>query len=216
MISNNLKQRAFTSLVLLTFVFLIFSFNIFLIYFLIIMGVLSILEFIQIINIIFKNKLWGILINLFFIIYIFIFCILFFLLSNLEGLKLILFILLLSCVASDIGGYIFGKIFKGPKITKISPKKTYAGAAGSFLLTLIIMYLFSFYFIGLQYYKIIFISFITSLFCQLGDLFFSLLKRKAKLKDTGKILPGHGGVIDRLDGIFLGIPVGFVSITLLY
>ena len=78
------------------------------------------------------------------------------------------------------------------------------------------MYLFSFYFIDLQYYKIIFISFMTSLFCQLGDLFFSLLKRKAKLKDTGKILPGHGGVIDRLDGIFLGIPVGFVSLTLLY
>ena len=216
MISNNLKQRAFTSLVLLTFVFLIFSFNIFLIYFLIIMGVLSILEFIQIINIIFKNKFRRILINLFFIIYIFIFCILFFLLSNLEGLKLILFILLLSCVASDIGGYILGKIFKGPKITKISPKKTYAGAVGSFLFTLIIMYLFSFYFIDLQIYKIIFISFMTSLFCQLGDLFFSLLKRKAKLKDTGKILPGHGGVIDRLDGIFLGIPVGFVSITLLY
>ena len=216
MISNNLKQRAFTSLVLLTFVFLIFSFNFFLIYFLIIMGVLSILEFIQIINIIFKNKFRRILINLFFIIYIFIFCILFFLLSNLEGLKLILFILLLSCVASDIGGYILGKIFKGPKITKISPKKTYAGAVGSFLFTLIIMYLFSFYFIDLQIYKIIFISFMTSLFCQLGDLFFSLLKRKAKLKDTGKILPGHGGVIDRLDGIFLGIPVGFVSLTLLY
>jgi phosphatidate cytidylyltransferase len=216
MISNNLKQRVFTSLVLLTFVFLIFSFNIFLIYFLIIMGVLSILEFIQIINIIFKNNFRRILINLFFIIYIFIFCILFFLFSNLEGLKLILFILLLSCVSSDIGGYIFGKIFRGPKITKISPKKTYAGAAGSFLLTLIIMYLFSFYFIDLQYYKIIFISFMTSLFCQLGDLFFSLLKRKAKLKDTGKILPGHGGVIDRLDGIFFGIPVGFVSLTLLY
>jgi len=216
MISNNLKQRVFTSLVLLTFVFLIFSFNIFLIYFLIIMGVLSILEFIQIINIIFKNKFRRILINLFFIIYIFIFCILFFLFSNLEGLKLILFILLLSCVSTDIGGYIFGKIFRGPKITKISPKKTYAGAAGSFLLTLIIMYLFSFYFIDLQYYKIIFISFMTSLFCQLGDLFFSLLKRKAKLKDTGKILPGHGGVIDRLDGIFFGIPVGFVSLTLLY
>jgi len=216
MISNNLKQRVFTSLILLTFVFLIFSFNIFLIYFLIIMGVLSILEFIQIINIIFKNKFRRILINLFFIIYIFIFCILFFLLSNLEGLKLILFILLLSCVASDIGGYILGKIFKGPKITKISPKKTYAGAVGSFLFTLIIMYLFSFYFIDLQIYKIIFISFMTSLFCQLGDLFFSLLKRKAKLKDTGKTLPGHGGVIDRLDGIFLGIPVGFVSLTLLY
>ena len=216
MISNNFKQRVYTSLVLLTFVFLIFSYNIFLIYFLIILGVLSILEFIQIINIIFINKLWRILINLFFIIYIFIFCILFFLLSNLEGLKLILFILLLSCVASDIGGYILGKIFKGPKITKISPKKTYAGAVGSFLFTLIIMYLFSFYFIDLQIYKIIFISFMTSLFCQLGDLFFSLLKRKAKLKDTGKILPGHGGVIDRLDGIFLGIPVGFVSLTLLY
>ena len=56
----------------------------------------------------------------------------------------------------------------------------------------------------------------TSLYCQLGDLFFSYLKRKAKLKDTGNILPGHGGVLDRLDGILFGIPLGFLTLILLF
>ena len=64
-------------------------------------------------------------------------------------------------------------------------------------------------------YKILVVAVVTSIFCQLGDLFFSFLKRKAKLKDTGKIIPGHGGVLDRLDGILLGIPFGFITIILL-
>ena len=123
--------------------------------------------------------------------------------------------MLIGCVASDIGGFIFGKLFKGPKITKISPNKTYAGSIGSILsTTLIVSFLFMFYLQNFNY-KIILIAITTSIFCQLGDLFFSYLKRKAKLKDTGKFFPGHGGVLDRLDGIFLGIPFGFLTLILL-
>ena len=119
------------------------------------------------------------------------------------------------CIFTDIGGYIFGKTFKGPKLTKISPKKTYAGAAGSIFFTLIIISLLFYYFLHSFNYKIIIIAFTTSIFCQIGDLIFSFLKRKAKLKDTGKFLPGHGGILDRLDGIFLGIPFGFLTLILL-
>jgi len=128
---------------------------------------------------------------------------------------MILFILLMGCIASDIGGYIFGKTFKGPKLTKISPKKTYSGAAGSIIFTLILMCLLFLNFIQPFSYKIILVGIMTSIFCQIGDLFFSLLKRKANLKDTGKILPGHGGILDRLDGIFFGLPIGFLTLIIL-
>ena len=154
-------------------------------------------------------------INLFFIIYIFTFSVMFFLFTNLTGLKVILFILLLACVASDIGGYIFGKIFKGPKLTKISPNKTYAGAFGSVIFSLIVVSFLSYYFLQTLNLKITIVAILTSLFCQLGDLIFSFLKRKAKLQDTGKTLPGHGGVLDRLDGILLGIPLGFIALEIL-
>ncbi len=215
MISKNLKQRIYTSLVLLILTFLIFNFNILLIYFLIILGVISFLEFSKMISEIFFNKFKRALINISFVIYIFIFCSLFFLFSNIAGFKLILFILLMSCVASDIGGFIFGKTFKGPKLTKISPNKTYSGAIGSIVFTIIIMCLFFYFYVGLIDYKIFLTAIMTSLFCQFGDLFFSFLKRKAKLKDTGKLFPGHGGVLDRLDGIFLGVPIGFLTLLIL-
>ena len=215
MISDNLKNRIYTSMALLLSVFLIFNFNIILIYFLILLGVLSILEFMHLTNKISSKRIMFILINIFFGIYVFIFSFMFFFFSNLDGLKIILFALLLGCIASDIGGYTFGRIFKGPKLTKISPKKTYAGAAGSIFFTLIIISLLFYYFLHSFNYKIIIIAFTTSIFCQIGDLIFSFLKRKAKLKDTGKFLPGHGGILDRLDGIFLGIPFGFLTLILL-
>ena len=130
--------------------------------------------------------------------------------------KLIIYILLLGCVASDIGGFIFGKTFKGPKLTKTSPNKTYAGAMGSIFLTMLIMVIL-FNLIMTQFtFKILVIGLIVSIACQLGDLFFSLLKRKAKLKDTGNILPGHGGILDRIDGILVGMPVGFITITVIF
>ena len=215
MISNNLKKRFYTSLVLLTLVILILNFDFILIYSLIILGVISILEFLNISKKIFKYRFSKIFYNSLFIIYIFIFCFLFFFFSNISGLKIILFILLFGCIASDIGGFIFGKLLKGPKLTKISPNKTYSGALGSvFFSVLTISTLFSFY-LEIFNYKIVLISLITTIFCQLGDLVFSFLKRKAKIKDTGGLLPGHGGVLDRLDGIFLGLPFGFLSLILL-
>ena len=214
--SSNLKKRIFTSIGLLFLVLLIFRFNLALIYCLILIGVLSILEFIQITKKIFKNNLGLILINKIFILYIFLFCYLFLILSNQFNWKLIIYILLLGCVASDIGGFIFGKTFKGPKLTKMSPNKTYAGALGSIFLTILIMAIL-FNLIMTQFtFKILLIGLIVSITCQLGDLFFSLLKRKAKIKDTGNFLPGHGGILDRIDGILVGLPVGFITMAVIF
>ena len=216
MILNNFKKRLVTSLFLLLLFFLIFKSYIILNYCLIILGVLSILEFLNLSRKIFKNKLGLILLNIFFISYIFIFCFIFLMFFNNTLLKYTLSIILFGCIASDIGGFIFGKIFKGPKLTKISPNKTYSGAIGSIVLTLI-TFLFSFYyFLKIFNLDTIILALVVSIFCQLGDLLFSLLKRKAKLKDTGNILPGHGGVLDRLDGIYLGVPVGILTLALLH
>ena len=215
MISNNLKSRLITSLILLAILFLIYNFNFVLVYFLILLGVMSILEFCKLSKNIFSNQLRKFFINSIFIIFILIFCLMFFFFSNIEGLKIILYILLLGCIASDIGGYVFGKIFKGPKLTKISPNKTYAGSLGSIIFTLIVVILLFYYSIQYLSYKVVIISLVTTIFCQLGDLIFSFLKRKAKIKDTGAILPGHGGVLDRLDGIFLGVPLGYLTLILL-
>ncbi len=215
MITANFRKRFYTSTILLFFVFLIFNYKLFLTYFLIILGVLSILEFLQISKKIFKNKLSLVSINLFFIIFIFIFCIIFFLFSNIIGLKILLFIILFGCIGSDLGGFIFGKLFKGPKLTNISPNKTYSGAIGSVIFSITIVSSLFFYLLKSFNFKIIIVGLMTSLFCQLGDLLFSLLKRKAKLKDTGNFLPGHGGILDRLDGIFIGIPFGLYTLALL-
>ena len=145
----------------------------------------------------------------------FTFCYMFFFFMNFEGLKIILFILVLGCIASDIGGYTFGKIFKGAKLTKISPKKTYSGALGSIFFTIVVTTSLFYYFISIFNLEIFIIAIMTSISCQFGDLLFSYFKRKAKSKDTGNILPGHGGLLDRLDGIFLGIPFGFLTLILL-
>ena len=215
MISNNLKKRIYTSLILLSLVLMIFNSNIILIYFLIILGVLSIIEFTGILKKIPLSIIYTFLANFIFIIYISVFCFMFFFFSNLFGLKTILFILLIGCIASDIGGFIFGKIFNGPKLTKISPKKTYAGSLGSIILTLLVVSSLFFYSTQSFEFNILIIAFATSVSCQIGDLFFSFLKRKAKIKDTGNFLPGHGGVLDRIDGILLGIPIGFLTLILL-
>ena len=210
-----LQKRIYTSFLLLFTVILIFKFNAILVYFLIILGVLSILEFINLTKKINLNRYILILINSFFIFYVFVYCVFFFFFSNIEIFKLILFILLFGCIASDVGGFVFGKIFKGPKLTPISPNKTFTGSAGSLILCTIVVSFLSFFFINTLNFKIVLIALITSMFCQLGDLLFSFLKRKANLKDTGKILPGHGGILDRLDGIFFGVPFGFLALIFL-
>tara|TARA_B100000614_G_C14446945_1_gene452659 strand:+ start:255 stop:887 length:633 start_codon:yes stop_codon:yes gene_type:complete len=134
-----------------------------------------------------------------------------------ENYKDFLFIILI-CIFTDIGGFIFGKILKGPKLTKISPKKTYAGVFGGFLLPLIAgLVVYEYEYTeeipesGL--YFLIIILFI-SLISQIGDLIISFFKRKAKIKNTGKILPGHGGLLDRIDGMIFVFPFCYL-ITIL-
>ena len=119
------------------------------------------------------------------------------------------------CIFTDIGGYVFGKILNGPKLTKISPKKTYAGVFGGFLLSLTAGLLFTNYLvIDEKIFKNDLILFILILFIslisQIGDLVISFFKRKAKIKDTGKILPGHGGLLDRIDGMIFVFPIFYL------
>ena len=128
-----------------------------------------------------------------------------------KNFKYFLFIVTV-CIFTDIGGYIFGKIFKGPKLTKISPNKTYAGVFGSFLLSLMAGLIYINYFgkneiTNSDNLFILFSILFISLISQIGDLVISYFKRKAKLKDTGKILPGHGGLLDRIDGLVFVMPI---------
>jgi len=213
---NNLKKRLFTSVVLLFVFLLFFSSNFFLVYGLIVLGIFSVIEFLQLSKRIIKNNYLIVFFNIFFISYVFLICSIFILFSYNIELKFVLYILLLGCIASDIGGFIIGKLIKGPKLTSVSPNKTYAGCLGSIFFTIIIVSTLFYYFLGFFNYNILLIGLVVSIFCQIGDLIFSYLKRKAKVKDTGNILPGHGGMLDRLDGIFLGLPVSFLFLTLLH
>ncbi len=216
MINKNLIIRSQTSIILLILIYLMIISNFISLYVLIILGVISFIEFAQITNKILKKKLLKYLFNTIFIIYLSVFCYLFFFFSNLDYLKIILYIILFGCVASDIGGYIIGKIFKGPKLIKISPNKTFSGAIGSIIFTCLLITLLTFIFTNNFSFLIIILSIIVSLSCQVGDLFFSFLKRKARIKDTGSFFPGHGGVLDRVDSILFGLPFGFISLIILH
>ena len=139
------------------------------------------------------------------------------------GLNAFLFIILL-CVFTDIGGYVFGKVFKGPKLTKISPNKTYSGLLGSFIFPVIVSLIYNKYYtltgtyfssklpgVNFELNFLFFILFI-SMISQLGDLIISFFKRKAKVKDTGNLLPGHGGLLDRIDGLIFVIPILYLTL----
>ncbi len=214
--NTNLIKRILTSVVLLILLFLMFLSKKILIIIFLLLGVLSILEFLSITDKIFKNIFYKFSTNIIFIFYVFIFCILFIFASNHFELKIILYSLILCCVGSDLGGYATGKILKGPKLTKISPSKTVSGSIGSLFFGSLFFSLTFFFFSNQFNYKIILIGIATSISCQLGDLFFSFIKRKAFIKDSGKFLPGHGGALDRLDGIFFGMPLGLLIIFFLH
>ena len=216
MIIASLKKRIFTSMVLFLLLFLILSYQTILVYTLIVLGVFSIIEFISLMKKIKISWYYVFVANLFFIIYVFSFCYIFLIFFNFIQLKIIIFSLLICCAGSDIGGFITGKIFQGPKLTKISPKKTLSGSLGSLIFASLFLFCSILYFTNNINYKIFFVAIITSIACQVGDLFFSFLKRNAKVKDTGNFFPGHGGVLDRLDGIFLGLPMGFLALRLFY
>ena len=145
------------------------------------------------------------------------FCYVFFIFCNLsyeihETKGPVFFLYVISvCFFTDIGGYFFGKIIGGKKLSKISPNKTISGTVGSFLLSivpLIIVLNINFLDFKLNLNNIVF-CLLISLISQLGDLFVSFIKRKADIKDTGKLLPGHGGVLDRFDGIIFAVPFSY-------
>ena len=212
MINKELKKRILSSTILIPVsFFFIFEGSITFIFFLSIIFLTMGFEWFKLTK---KKELIRIL-GLFFLFFSFYSA---FYLRQYIGLNFFLF-LIIVCIFTDIGGYLFGKILKGPKLTKISPNKTYSGVVGSFFISLITGFIYIKY-LGQKSkillnndleFVVLLILFI-SLISQIGDLIISYFKRQAKLKDTGKILPGHGGFLDRLDGIIFVIPVIYLTI----
>ena len=214
---KNLRKRIYTSIALISLLTLSFFNNYVLSYVLLIFGIFSVLEFSKIILIILKkNYAKQLIINLSFAIYIFTFCSLFFIFSNYIHLKILIFVVLFTSIFSDIGGFVIGKIFKGVKLTKISPKKTVSGALGSVFFSSVFIFFIIFFLTNNFDFLMLLVGVSISISSQIGDLFFSYIKRKSSLKDTGNYLPGHGGILDRVDGILLGVPVGFLTILIFY
>ena len=220
----NLSKRILTSIVLLLIVFIcLFLNNFFWISLLLIVSIITFYEFNNLIIKIIKNKrkerfILNILILIYLIFFIYIGYNL-----NLNSQLDLIFILLL-CIFSDTGGYVVGKLIGGIKLTKISPNKTISGSIGSFLFSIFPIILFSeilknkfeLIIITNDIYKLILTCLFLSLVCQLGDLFISYLKRKAKIKDTGNILPGHGGLLDRIDGLIFVFPAAYILSKLFF
>ena len=210
--SLELKKRIITSFFLLCLLLFMFLYTFILIISLIIIAIVAWIEFYALVSKIFrinnfKEKVFRFLAKSFSLIYLSL--IVFLIITNFEQKIYIFFILLIS-VFSDIGGLIVGKAFKGKKLSKISPNKTRSGVIGSFIFSLSLIPIFYTHLNSFNIYFLFFYIIIISMTSQLGDFFISFLKRKAHVKDTSDLLPGHGGILDRIDGILFAIPVGFL------
>ena len=216
---SELFNRIVSSVFLLSVIFLSAIMNDYI--FLSILFIVIIMSWIEWINIIEKTtfkkvkRISYIFLFLLYLLITFIICFNVFVIDKYFFLSI-----LMICIFSDIGGYLFGKTFGGKKLTKISPNKTISGSIGSFIVSYVGFFLTLFYFSDLLFIKIdfeflFFIPFLISLICQVGDLFISFFKRKAKIKNTGNIIPGHGGLLDRIDGMIFALPIGFIIISLL-
>ena len=212
--SSNLKKRILTSVLLISLLIGMFYYSYIMIVSLIIIAMISWIEFYTLISKILKKNI--IRDRFFRLIYktlsLFYLSGLIYLIYVIEteyfNLKIYLLYSVLVAILSDIGGLVCGKIFKGKKLTKISPNKTISGSIGSFIFSTLLIPFFYKIHIDQNLLNILLITIIISLTSQLGDLFISFLKRKAKVKNTSDLLPGHGGVLDRIDGIIFAIPLG--------
>ena len=222
--SQNFLKRTITSVILLFLLFFInFSHQYIFIFSILLLGLVVCTEansiFYRLTNIKKLNqKSITKKINFkFLILNIITFCYIFFIFCNFayeihKFQSPIFFLYVISiCFFTDIGGYIFGKTFGGKKLSKISPNKTISGTIGSFIFSVIpLIIIFNTNYLDLEFnINNILFSLLVSLVSQLGDLFISYLKRKAEVKDTGRILPGHGGVLDRVDGIIFAVPFSY-------
>ena len=224
MINKELQKRILSSILLIPItIFFIFQGSVFFAIFLCIFFLASSYEWIKMNK---KNsyKFFGIL-------YLLFTSYLTYLLNDNFFFQFIL--VLIICIFTDIGGYIFGRTFKGPKLTKISPKKTYAGLIGSYISSIVAALIYIKYInLGVASYLeinvllsgidveniklffLIIIIFVSSI-SQIGDLIISYFKRLAKVKDTGNLLPGHGGLLDRVDGIIFAMPASYILFNIL-
>ena len=212
--SRELKKRIFTSLLLLSLLAAMYSYSFIMMVALIIITTVVWIEFYALISKIFpnnklKDRLLRTLCKMTSLLYL---SLLVYLILSIESfypnLKLYLLYSVLVAILSDVGGLVFGKTFKGKKLTKISPNKTISGSIGSLIFSLFLIPFFYENLIFKSFLTLILITVTITIISQLGDLFISLLKRKAKVKDTSDLLPGHGGLLDRMDGIIFAIPIG--------
>ena len=212
--NSNIKKRILTSILLIALLIGMFFYSYIMIIFLIIIAIISWIEFYALISKILKKnilkyKFFRLVYKALSLIYLSgLVYLIFAIESEYSNLKIYLLYSILVAILSDIGGLICGKIFKGKKLTKISPNKTISGSIGSFIFSTLLIPFFYKGQIDQTLVNLFLITIIISLISQLGDLFISLLKRKAKVKDTSDLLPGHGGVLDRIDGIIFAIPLG--------
>ena len=212
--NQNLKKRIITSVFLIALLIGMFFYTYIMIVALIIIAMISWIEFYALISKIFRknlinDKFLRVLYKTLSLFYLsgIVFLILA-IVSHYVNLKIYLLYSILVAIMSDLGGLVFGKILKGKKLTTISPNKTISGSIGSFIFSILLIPFFYEEQINENLFNMTIITIIISLTSQLGDLFISFLKRKAQVKDTSDILPGHGGVLDRIDGIIFAIPLG--------
>ena len=214
-----LKNRILTSIVLFSLLLLMYLYPYILIISVIIISLISWIEFYGLISKIFfkvnnKEKILLFtykLISLFY--FFFLTGLILYIESEKADLKIYIIYSLMVSIATDVGGITFGKFFKGRKLTKISPNKTISGSLGSFIFSMILIPFFYNY-LNHELFTVILITFIISLISQIGDLLISLIKRKANVKNTSNLLPGHGGFLDRIDGIIFAIPSGYFLFNL--
>ena len=218
--NKEMKKRIFTSVLLISLLIAMNFYSYIMITALVVISIILWIEFYALISkILKKNKLKDkVLRHLYKTISLLYLLLLIYFIIVIETsypiLKLYFICSVLTAILSDIGGLVFGKTFKGKKLTKISPNKTISGSIGSFLFSLLLVPFVYQVLIAFSILSLIVITLMISLVSQLGDLFISYLKRAAKVKDTSDLLPGHGGFLDRLDGVIFSIPFGvtmFVS-----
>ena len=219
--TNELKKRIFTSLLLFLLLLAMYFYTYIMIISLVIIATIIWIEFYALISkILIENKLKNKLFRFFFkaISLLYLSLLVYYILAinfYYKDLELYLLYSFFVAILSDIGGLVVGKTFKGKKLTKISPNKTISGSIGSFLFSLFLIPFFYNEFFYNNIIELILITILISLTSQLGDLFVSFIKRKANVKNTSNLLPGHGGFLDRVDGIIFAIPLGLILFYLL-
>ena len=219
MIKKNFLKRTITSLVLISILFSMFISSMMMIVTVIIISSLSFYEFNRLFSNIFKSIFLRFLSSGLILLYLLSFVFIIFYIESVNTLnpnyKLFFLYSVIISIASDLGGYFFGKLLKGKKLTKISPNKTVSGVIGAFIFSTLIIPIFYTYLNFISTNSLFVATIFISIVSQLGDLFISFLKRLAKVKDTGNILPGHGGILDRVDGILFAAPVGLLLLDYL-